>query len=220
MTVAERPADRVFVGPHYNTLEQQDRAASFGMWVFLATELMLFGGLFAVYTIYRTIYPAGFTIGSHHLNLTLGATNTAVLIVSSVTMALAVRAAHLAQRRRVLVFLALTALLGTAFMIIKTVEYSQHFADGLVPGLQWRYDGPEPRAVQLFTLVYFALTSLHAIHLTVAILIVLITMALVWRNRLPVAHAGPIAVIGLYWHFVDIVWVFLLPLLYLFERQS
>lgn len=220
MSSTPSTAERVYVAPHYNTLEQQDRAASFGMWVFLATELMLFGGLFTVYTVYRTVYPGGFAVGSRHLDLTLGGINTAVLIVSSVTMALAVRSAHLAHRRRVMALLAATAILGSAFMAIKGIEYAQHAADGMLPGLAWHYSGPEDHAVELFMLAYFALTGLHAIHLTVAIGIVLITLIMVWQGWLPLAHAGPIAVIGLYWHFVDMVWIFLLPLLYLFQRAT
>jgi cytochrome c oxidase subunit 3 len=212
--------ERVFLGPQYNTLEQQDHTASFGMWVFLATELMLFGGLFTAYTFYRTVYTEGFAEGSRHLDLLLGGTNTAVLICSSISMALAVRSAKLGQRRTLLLLLGVTAALGAVFMGIKGVEYWKDAADGLVPRLAWYYDGPYPRAVQLFMLAYFALTGLHAIHLTIAIGAVLIVLGMAWRGAFPPAHYAPVEVLGLYWHFVDMVWIFLLPLLYLFGLQA
>lgn len=219
MSVQEAAPERAFLAPHYNTLEQQRGAASFGMWVFLATELMLFGGLLAAYTVYRAVYPEGFAEGSRHLNLLLGGTNTAVLICSSITMALAVRSAKLGERRKLLLLLAATVILGALFMAIKAVEYGKDAADGLVPGLAWRYDGPYAQAVQLFMVAYFGLTGLHAVHLTIAIGVVVVALLLAWRGAFPPAHSAPIEVIGLYWHFVDLVWIFLLPLLYLFGLQ-
>ena len=210
----------IFLAPHYNTLQQQSGAASFGMWVFLATELMLFGGLLTAYAVYRVVYMDGFAEGSRHLDLLLGGTNTAVLICSSVTMALAVQSVKTGARGRLLLFLAATAVLGTLFMTIKGVEYWKHGVDGLVPGIAWRYDGPFPQAVQLFMLAYFALTGLHAVHLTIAISMVVVLLWMAWRGAFPPAHFAPIEVIGLYWHFVDIVWIFLLPLLYLLGLQQ
>src|SRR5919197_1110731 len=131
-------------------LERERDTQVFGMWVFLATELMLFGGLFTAYTLYRMVYPAGFAEGSRHLDLVLGGINTAVLITSSLTMTLAVLAAQLGRPRRLVVWLALTALLGLVFMGIKGAEYSKHFLDGMVPGLAWNYNGPYASQVQLF----------------------------------------------------------------------
>jgi cytochrome c oxidase subunit III len=233
---------RQVVAEHFNTFEQQHEAAHLGMWIFLATEVMLFGGLFTAYTVYRTLYPIGFAEGSRHLDLTLGGVNTIALLVSSFTMALAVDAARLGHRRHLVILLAATAMLGLAFMGIKTVEYVSHWSDGMVPGLNWQYAGPRASEVQLFMLAYFSMTGLHAIHLSIAIMIVLIMLVtnvlpLVQEkvrpgrlttatspahpaNRreqrlLPLRHT-PVEVLGLYWHFVDIVWVFLLPLLYLF----
>ncbi|MDQ3811460.1 MAG: cytochrome c oxidase subunit 3 [Chloroflexota bacterium] len=220
MSSRETTPSRVFLAPQFNTLEQQHSAASFGMWVFLATEVMLFGGLFTAYTVYRTVYAAGFAEGSRHLDLLFGGTNTAVLICSSITMALAVRAAKLGDRRKLLLFLAATAAIGALFMTIKAAEYLKDATDGVVPLVAWTYDGPYQQTVLVFMFLYFAMTGLHAFHLTVAIGIVLVTLFMAWRGAFPPAHFAPVEVVGLYWHFVDMIWIFLLPLLYLFGLQS
>src|SRR4051794_40158872 len=204
---------RAALGPQYQSLEQQHRTATFGMWVFLATEVMLFGGLFAAYTIYRVVYPQGFVEGSRHMNLLLGGVNTFVLIVSSLTIALAVHSAQHARRRALVVYLLISAALGTLFLGIKAVEYAQHFADGLVPGLAWHYAGPLPAQVQLFMLAYFAMTGLHAVHLTIAVGLVCAMAMLAARGAFPSDKHAPVASAGLYWHFIDMVWIFLLPLL-------
>jgi cytochrome c oxidase subunit 3 len=200
----------------FNTLEQEHEAAHFGMWVFLATEVMLFGGLFNAYTFYRTLYPLGFAEGSRHMDVTLGTTNTIVLLVSSASMALAVDAArrlHLQAARR---FLLITALLGLVFLGLKLVEYRAHAIEGLVPGLLWTYDGPYPNQVQLFMLAYFTMTGLHAVHLTIAVGVVAYLLLTVrGEDALPARHTR-VEISGLYWHFVDILWVFLWPLLYLY----
>ena len=175
----------------------------FGMWVFLATELMLFGGLFTAYAVYRTVYPDGFAEGSRHLDLAYGAINTVVLITSSLTMSLAL------QNRRLRFWLVVTAILGLVFMGIKSAEYYKHFVEGMVPGLAWTYAGPDAASVQLFFLAYFGLTGLHSLHLTIAILLVL------WAAVFGAGFTS-VELISLYWHFVDMVWIFLLPLLYLF----
>ena len=187
------------------------------MWIFLGTELMLFGGLFTVYTVYRTVYPAGFAEGSRHLDLVYAGPNTAVLLISSLTMALAVRASQLGQRRRLIQYLIGTAALGTLFMAIKGAEYYKHFQEGMMPGIVWHYDGANTGAVQMFFVAYFVMTGLHAVHLLIAIGIVLTVAILARRNRplRPERHA-PVEMVGLYWHFVDMIWTFLLPLLYLF----
>jgi cytochrome c oxidase subunit III len=208
------------LGEQYHSLEQQRTTASFGMWVFLATELMLFGALFTAYAVYRTLYPAGFAEGSRHLDLVLGGTNTAVLIISSLTMAQAVHSARMGERRRLVLYLVATGLIGSVFMAIKAAEYGKHIADGMLPGLAWHYAGPEPSAVQLFFVAYFTLTGLHALHLTVAIVIVLVAAFLAARGAFPPGGHAPVEVIGLYWHFVDMIWIFLLPLLYLFGLQA
>jgi cytochrome c oxidase subunit III len=208
------------LAPHFNTFEQEHAAAHLGMWIFLATELLLFGGLFTAYTVYRTLYPLGFAEGSRHLDLTLGSVNTIILLVSSAGMALAVDSARLGQRGPLRGFLLVTMILGLVFMSLKAVEYAHHFDEGLVPGLDWRYAGPRPAEVQLFMLAYFTLTGLHAVHLSVAIVILAIMFVRAGRERALPVHHTPFELVGLYWHFVDIIWVFLLPLLYLFGVQA
>jgi cytochrome c oxidase subunit III len=211
--LAERDAA---LGEPYQTLEQQHETAEFGMWVFLATELMLFGGLFMGYTVYRIVYPAGFFQGSHMLDLIYAAPNTAVLLVSSLTMALAVRASQLGRNRALLTYLSVTAVLGILFMAIKLAEYAKHIQDGLLPGSGWTYAGPNAHAVEMFFIAYYLMTGLHAVHLTIGIGLVGVTALLAWRGRLfPPARHTPVEMVGLYWHFIDVIWTLLLPLLYL-----
>ena len=182
--------------------ERERDTQVFGMWVFLATELMLFGGLFTAYAVYRTVYPEGFAEGSRHLDLVYGAINTVVLITSSVTMSLAV------QNRHSRLWLLVTAALGLVFMGIKGAEYYKHYVEGMAPGLAWTYVAPDAAQVQLFFLAYFGLTGLHSLHLTIGIVLVLI--AAVVR-----AKSIGVELISLYWHFVDMVWIFLVAMLYL-----
>jgi cytochrome c oxidase subunit 3 len=211
-----RSAEHPPLGHHFQTLEQEHEAAELGMWIFLMTELMLFGGLFLGYVFYRTVYSAGFAEGSRHLELSYGGPNTVILITSSFTMVLAVRSAQLGLQRRLLGYLLATAALGILFMVIKGAEYYRHFVDGTVPVLAWTYSGPYPNQVQLFFFAYFALTGLHSLHLTIGIIIVLVAAYMARRGAFLVERHIPIEMIGLYWHFVDTVWIFLLPLLYLF----
>ena len=219
MIVGVRPAiahEHAPLGEHFSTLEQEHAAAEFGMWIFLMTEVMFFGGLFVAYIAYRTVYPDGFAEGSRHLDLIYGGPNTVVLIVSSLTMVLAVRSAQLGQQSNLIRYLLLTAALGTLFMLIKGAEYYKHFLDGMVPTLAWQYSGPFPTQVQLFFFAYFALTGLHSVHLTIGIVIVVIAAIMASRGAFLAKRHIPIEMLGLYWHFVDTVWLFLLPLLYLF----
>ena len=141
---------------------QQHEASSLGMWAFLLTEIMFFGGLFVGYTVYRTAYPAGFIAGSQHLDVLLGTLNTAILISSSLTMALSVHAAQVGHRQLLTRFLLLTMLLGLVFLGIKGYEYWHKYHESLVPGIRFRYDGPYPSQVQLFLVCYFLMTGLHA----------------------------------------------------------
>ncbi len=199
------------------TPERAHETSTLGMWVFLVTELMLFGAMFAAYSVYRVVYPTGFQIGSSYMNLNLGAINTGVLLVSSLMMALAVRSAQVGSRRGVAIFLVLTMLLGIVFLGIKAVEYYQHYADGFAPGVRFTYTGPQSHAVELFFFLYFAMTGVHAIHLTIGILLVGIMFIMNAFGRVTKEHWTPVELVGLYWHFVDIIWVFLFPLLYLIK---
>jgi cytochrome c oxidase subunit 3 len=208
------------LGEHYNTLEQQHTASEMGMWIFLATELMLFGGLFTGYTVYRTIYSAGFAEGSRHLDLLYAGVNTAVLLTSSLTMAFAVRAAQLGQQRALMSSLVVTAILGLVFLAIKAVEYQKHFAEGMVPGLVWTYQGPLTNQVELFFFAYFAMTALHSVHLGFGVATLAVFAIVARRGAFLRERHTPVEMLGLYWHFVDVIWIFLLPLLYLFGVSS
>jgi cytochrome c oxidase subunit 3 len=206
-------------------VEQQHEANVLGMWVFLSTELLLFGALFTGYTIYRIQYAPSFEEGSRHLNLLIGGVNTVVLLTSSLTMALAVRAAKLGQRQALVVCLLLTALFGSTFMGFKAAEYTIDYKDKLVPRLafdeaEWRHDPVTPEHVQLFLVFYYVMTGLHAVHLTIAIGIMLVLAFMAYRGAYSPEHYAPVEIWGLYWHFVDIVWIFLLPLLYLIGAHS
>jgi cytochrome c oxidase subunit 3 len=199
----------------FDDLEQQHEAGNLGMWVFLATEIMFFGGLFAGYCIYRSLYFAAFTAGSHLLDIKLGAANTAVLIASSLTMALAVRSAQLGSRKAIVAFLILTILLGSVFLGVKAYEYHHKFENHLVPGIDFQYAGENAPQVALFLCFYFFMTALHALHMIIGIGILAVLVAMSSRGRFSAGYYSPVEVSGLYWHFVDIVWIFLFPLLYL-----
>jgi len=200
----------------FEDLEQQQEAASLGMWVFLATEVMFFGGLFAGYTIYRNLYPPGFEAGSHMLNVTIGAINTAVLICSSLTMALAVRAAQLGKRNALVAFLMLTIALGLAFILIKlTLEWRHDYLEGLAPGLNFTFAGPDAKSLELFFCFYFIMTGVHALHMMVGVGVLSVLLVQAWKGHIGPNHFDAVETAGLYWHFVDIIWIFLFPLLYL-----
>lgn len=210
-----QPSEAAVVAEQFDDIDQQRDAAKLGMWIFLATEVLFFGGLFLSYTIYRFTYGHVFVEASRKLAVVLGGTNTAVLLISSLLMALAVRAAKLDQRRALIGLLLGTAVLGCVFMSIKGVEYHKDFVDHLVPGSHFQWAGADPHNAQLFFWVYFALTGLHAIHVTVGIGILLVLASLAWLGKFGAGNFNTIEIAGLYWHFVDIVWVFLFPLLYL-----
>ena len=207
------------VAHHFDDAEQQHEASSLGMWLFLVTEIMFFGGLFTAYVVYRTAYAAAFAHASHHLDITLGATNTAVLIGSSLTMALAVHAAQLGNKRSLQLFLVLTMLLGCVFLGIKGVEYAHKFHEGHVPGPYFSYEGAEAGNAELFFSLYFGMTGLHALHMVIGIAILGILLVQATRGWYGPLYFTPVEMVGLYWHFVDIVWIFLFPLLYLIGRH-
>ena len=202
----------------FDDLDQQREASSLGMWVFLVTEIMFFGGLFTGYTVYRHAYPEAFADASRRLAVALGAVNTAVLICSSLTMALAVRSAQVGKRRGVIAFLSLTMLLGSAFLVVKGVEYAHKFHDHLVPGATFAFEGPHRPHAELFFSFYFAMTGLHALHMVIGIGILAALVVLSSRGRFSPDDYAAVENTGLYWHFVDIVWIFLFPLLYLISR--
>ena len=205
---------------HFIDMAQQQEASTLGMWVFLVTEVMFFGGMFFAYILYRYWYYDGFAGGSHHLDLFWGGLNTIILIVSSLTMALAVRSAQLSHKRGLIVNLVLTMIFGTAFLGIKAIEYSAKFRDKLIPGRHFEWHDADPVGAQAFYSLYFALTGMHALHMIVGLGIMTTILVMALRNRFNADYYTPVEISGLYWHFVDMVWIFLFPLLYLIGRHA
>jgi cytochrome c oxidase subunit 3 len=209
---------------HFASMEQQKEAGMVGMWIFLLTEIMFFGGLFLAYTIYRHTYHEGFLFGSHLLNVLLGGTNTVVLIVSSLTMAMAVHSSQTGEKRKLVFYLVVTLLLGLTFLVIKYFEYKTKITDHLFPMVGTYHpavSGPHgvpldlQQPVRVFLWIYFLMTGLHALHMIVGAGILITLIVLAQRGRFTTEYNAPVEISGLYWHFVDIVWIFLFPLLYL-----
>ncbi len=205
---------------HFDDMGQQHEAATLGMWLFLATEVLFFGGLFTAYMLYRVWYPGTFGDASRTLDITLGTVNTMVLITSSLTMALAVHAAATDKRRTTMRFLVLTMVLGAVFLGIKGVEYYQKFVEHHVPGPGFHFEGQAPERAQLFFSLYFAMTGLHALHMIIGFGILSVILYMTWRGAFSARWHTPVEITGLYWHFVDIIWIFLFPLLYLVDRHK
>ena len=205
---------------HFDTLGQQHEAATLGMWLFLITEVMFFGGLFLAYMLYRVWYPEAWSEGSNELDIVLGAVNTAVLIASSLTMALAVRGAQTGLRRATVVWLLLTMLLGLTFLVIKYFEYAEKFEHHHVPGANFVFEGPHAAQVQIYFSLYFLMTGLHATHMVIGFGLLSVIAWMAHKGRFSPEWYTPVEMSGLYWHFVDIVWIFLFPLLYLVDRVS
>jgi cytochrome c oxidase subunit III len=199
----------------FDDITQQHEADSLGMWVFLTTEILFFGALFLCYGIYRHAYPQAFASASHYMDVILGGINTAVLLASSLTVVLAVQSAQHGERKRLLIFLVLTIVLGLAFLTIKGIEYSHKFAEHLVPGIDFQYKGPQPGAAAIYFVLYFVMTGIHALHLLIGIGVMTVLAIGAAKNRFGPDYYAPVEVSGLYWHFVDIVWIFLYPMIYL-----
>ena len=209
----------LFQAHHFDDVEQQHEASWLGMWVFLATEVMFFGGMFAGYFVYRHWYPQAFAAASNHLDVLLGCINTAVLICSSFTMALAVHSAETNKRKALVLFLVSTIVLGTVFLGIKFSEYHSKFVEHLVPGNAFAFPGPFEGQAEIFFSFYFAMTGMHAVHMIIGIGLLTVLAWRAKRGRFSAAYHTPVELAGLYWHFVDIVWIFLFPLLYLLGRH-
>jgi cytochrome c oxidase subunit 3 len=209
----------IVVARQFDDPLQQRKAADLGMWVFLATEILFFGALFVAYTATRLHDPQAFAIASRLTNLTLGSVNTAVLLTSSLTMALAVRATKLGLRNASIAFLLATAVLGLAFLGIKFTEYYLDWRDHLVPVLDFAHAGPHAGGVENFFYLYFFMTGVHSIHLVIGIVMALVLAFLARRRDFSPDYFTPVELGGLYWHLVDIVWIFLYPLLYLVARS-
>ncbi len=199
---------------------QQREAATLGMWLFLATEVLFFGALFLGYTVYRIKYPEAFLAASNHTLIVFGSINTGILLVSSFCMVLAVRAAELRRSFATGGFLALTAALGVAFLIVKGFEYRQEIHEGLLPGAAFHFEGANSHHAEMFFYLYFLMTGVHALHVTIGVCL------LGWFSLRALFTFSPerlttsVDLLGLYWHFVDLVWVFLFPLIYLIGRST
>ena len=210
-------------------MEQQADTTKIGMWLFLATEIMFFGGMFCAYLIYRYLYYNEFAAGSRSINIWLGTINTAVLICSSLTVALGVRAAQMGKRKLLVTLLSITIVFGLAFLGIKGIEWYQKFEEHHVPGRSFNASdlekppysngGIDQRHEQIYFSLYFAMTGLHALHMIIGIGIFIFLTYYAWKGRYTPKYYTPIEMGGLYWHFVDIVWIYLFPLLYLIDRK-
>jgi cytochrome c oxidase subunit 3 len=214
-------AETLALREQFDTAEQQKDASTLAMWIFLITEVMFFGGMFAAYTIYRSAHPTVFAIASSSLNVTIGAINTCVLLLSSFTMVMAVRAGQLGKRNLIIFFLILTLIFGCIFLGVKAYEWNEKYVEHHMPGqVAFHLDGTtEQGPAKIFFSLYFAMTGLHALHMVVGVGILLFLVFETRKGRYSPEYYTPLDVSGLYWHFVDIIWIFLFPLLYLIDRH-
>jgi cytochrome c oxidase subunit 3 len=212
------PDSKTALAEQFESLEQQQEASRLGLWTFLATEVLFFGGMFMGYIVYRHVYPEAFAIGSKHTNVLYGTVNTAVLLTSSLTMALAVHAAQEGKNKLLVRFLLLTILFAAAFLGVKGLEYTEDIREHLFPGPH--FSVPEQPRAELFFYFYWAMTGLHGLHVLVGIGVLSVIACLAARRRFSAQYHNPVEMAGLYWHFVDIVWIFLYPLMYLIDRHS
>jgi cytochrome c oxidase subunit 3 len=202
----------------FGAYRAQKDAARLGMWIFIGTEILLFGGLFCAYAMYRAIYPAAFHAASRHMDVTIGTVNTYVLLVSSVFVALAL--SWIRKGRELLSTLCLVAaiLLGLTFLVLKGVEYAEHAKDHVLPGVWYAVDAPRMPGASLFITLYFLMTGLHAIHMTVAVGVLTVLAFRSAAGQLTPDYHQPLELGAMYWHLVDVIWVFLYPMFYLLAR--
>ena len=201
----------------FEDLDQQHSTSTFGMWIFLATEILFFGALFTGYVIYRSLYHQAFAdASSKGMQYWKGTTNTVVLICSSLTMATAVHAAQVGKRRLLVWMLIFTMMFGCAFLTIKGFEYHKEYVEHHIPGAHFEFpESVDPQHAQIFFSLYFIMTGLHTLHMIIGIGVVIVITMLAARGEYGPTYSNPVENIGLYWHFVDIIWIFLYPLLYL-----
>jgi len=203
----------------FDDFEQQRESATIGMWVFLAAEIVFFGAIILSFVYYRVSYPGEFAAASNHTKVVLGTVNTAILLTSSLLVALAVHAARREKAGAVTLYLALTAALGCAFLAVKFTEYRQEYLEHLVPGPGFRIEGVEASRGKLFFIFYFVMTGIHALHVLIGIGLLSVIAWNALRGEYTRENHNAVEVSGLYWHFVDVVWIFLFPLLYLLGRH-
>ncbi|GAB4315835.1 MAG: cytochrome c oxidase subunit 3 family protein [Candidatus Zixiibacteriota bacterium] len=200
---------------HFADSVQQKESAKLGMWVFLLTEVLLFGGLFLAYAVYRAWYPDMFYNAHLELDVWLGGTNTIVLITSSLTMALAIRSVQLNKSKQGAALLVMTLLLAATFLVIKYFEYSHKIHLGQLPGKYYTYTGLEGTNPHIFFSLYFMMTGLHGLHVLVGMGLITWVLIRTLRGTFSSAYYTPVEMTGLYWHLVDLIWIFLFPLFYL-----
>ena len=207
---------------HFANADQQLDSATLGMWTFLITEVLFFGGMFTAYVIYRNLYPGAFASTSEYMDVPLGGANTGILICSSLSMALAVRAAQTTQRKVLIICLILTMVFGVAFLGVKAFEYHNKYVEHLIPGPNFQYPkAPEYfHNAQILFFLYFAMTGMHAVHMIIGLGLLTYLVIQSYRRKFSASYFTPVEMIGLYWHFVDVVWIFLFPLLYLIGHRT
>ena len=200
---------------HFKSAEHEFDASKFGMWIFLVTEIMLFGGLFVAYILFRGKYPELFHEASHHLNKVMGGINTVVLIFSSLTMALAIGAVQRNDSKKAAKLLITTLICAAIFLVIKYFEYSHKIHEGLLPGGLYTFKGINHPKAQLFFSLYFMMTGLPGFHVLIGMGSILWVLRRTMNNEFNSHYFTPVEMVGLYWHVVDLIWIYLFPLMYL-----
>lgn len=202
---------------HFVDADQQLDAAKMGMWIFLITEILMFGGLFAAYIVYRFWYPELFVMASQELNTIWGGVNTVVLLGSSLTVAMAIKSAQLNQKRNVTINLLITLSLAVIFMVIKYFEWTHKFDLGIFPGRYYAFEGIDHPKANVFFSLYYMMTGLHGVHVTIGIGLMTWLLVRSFKGHFGKEYYNPVEITGLYWHLVDIIWIFLFPLFYLID---
>ena len=214
-TVAEHPEHSPYLQHHFAEMEQQMDASKIGMWLFLVTEILLFGGLFVGYGIMQALHPEAWVAAHHHLDRNLGALNTIVLLVSSFTMVMAVHSAKHGHRKALNIYLILTLICAAAFLGVKYIEYSHKIHEGLLPGKYYFHKGDAVNGQFMFFSFYFMMTGLHGLHILGGMGAIAWVLRRSIRGDFGPGYYTPVDLVGLYWHLVDLIWIYLFPLLYL-----
>ena len=215
VSVAGQHRQDPFLQHHFSSHEQQLDASKIGMWLFLVTEILLFGGLFVGFALMQARHPAAFYAAHHHLDRVLGAANTVVLLLSSFTMVMAVHSAQRGNRKHLIWFLVLTLACAGVFLGVKYVEYSHKIHDGLLPGKFYAHKGDQVPGQFMFFSFYFMMTGLHGLHVVAGMIAIAWVLRRAIRGHFSSRYYGPVDLVGLYWHLVDMIWIYLFPLLYL-----
>jgi cytochrome c oxidase subunit III len=217
----EHASNNPYLAHHFEDMEQQKQTHMLGMWTFLTTEVMFFGGLFLAYVYYRYMFHAAWVDAVHHLKVWFGGINTVILICSSLTMAMGVHAAQLGRRKSTVMWLALTLLFGFGFLVVKTFEWTDKWNHHLFPGQSFNQtEFADPAHSMMFYILYFMITGLHGIHVIAGLVVIAWIMWRARRGDFTPEYNNPVEITGLYWHFVDLVWIYLFPILYLMDRAS